>query len=110
MTKHYSINSIERLKKLHRSIKEEATGDPKELAQYLHISVRSLYFMLEYLKEQGALIHFSRKDKSYCYLNDFDFSIKLVITVCKNGEMRKITGGYSFTARKLHATGLTLNL
>jgi len=54
MFKYSSPQSLERLSKLHKLIQEEITGTPKELANKLNISERNIYFMIDWLKDNGV--------------------------------------------------------
>lgn len=56
-------------------MKMECTGSPNEFALKLDISERMLFYYLEFLKQQGAKIKYSRIQQSYYYLEEF----KLVI-------------------------------
>lgn len=93
-----NLNSLERLQKIHKRIKQENTGTPKEFAQQLGISVRLLYQLIEKFKETtNAPIGYDRKRFTYYYRNDFELKINISITVLNNNELIKIFGGaYSF--------------
>ena len=51
MLKYYSPQSIERISRLHRLIQEEITGTPRELAFKFNVSERTIYLMIDWLKD-----------------------------------------------------------
>lgn len=109
-----NLTYIRRLQKLHLHIKGGNTGSPKVLANQLGISERSLYCLLDILRDMNAKIYYSRKRKTYYYKDDdFDIDIDIKIKVIHKGVAKNIYGGWalfknnSFTARKLQWTNLT---
>lgn len=88
-----TIKQIERLRRLHHFIKTRQTGSPKELAERLHISERQVYNMIDYLKDIGAKIKFSRSEQTYFYENDFDILINVSVEIMLKDEVLKIFGG-----------------
>lgn len=51
-------------------IRCKETGSPVELAGYLSMSVRMLYFYLDMMSSLGAIIHFSKEMNSFYYKDD----------------------------------------
>lgn len=97
---------LERLQRLHEQIKDENTGRPHEAAEALHVSERRLYQMLNFLKDWGAEIKYSRRQRTYYYTSDFELRVQVSVEVIQNGTAREIYGGWYFaknffTARKL---------
>lgn len=45
------FETIDRAQRIHRMIQKSATGTPSEFAERLHISRRSLYYLLDELKD-----------------------------------------------------------
>ena len=88
-----TIKQIERLRRLHHFIKTRQTGSPKELAKRLHISERQVYNMIDYLKDTGAEIKYSRSEQTYFYKNDFDILINVSVEIMLKDEVFKIFGG-----------------
>ncbi|MBC30758.1 MAG: DNA-binding protein [Muricauda sp.] len=80
-----SIKNLKRLLKLHQLIENEVTGSPKELAKKFGISERSVYCLLEELKDYEALIEYDRKRKTYYYKDDFKLFINISISVLSSG-------------------------
>ena len=109
MSKLFNPAYLNRLKKIHQYIQEELTGTPSELAIKLNISERSVYLMLEYLKDIGAEINYDKSCKTYYYQKEFDLIITFSIKCITNNEMRIIEGGRFYsTARILQRTRLVL--
>lgn len=67
---------IDRIESIDRLIRIKATGSPKELADRLEISERSLYDILTLMKELGAPIRYSNDRRSYFYENEGFFSFQ----------------------------------
>jgi len=61
------IETFELLKRADNLIRLKATGNPVFFAEKLNISERSLYILLQQLKEIGAPIAYSRVRESYFY-------------------------------------------
>ena len=64
---------ISRLKRLDALIAAKRTGTPKQLAEKLGLSERTVRNYITTLKELGAPIHYDRKRQSYCYIEDGRF-------------------------------------
>jgi len=88
-----SIKNLERLQRLHLLIKQEATGAPKELASRMHIGERSVYSLIEYLKDYKANICYDRRRKTYFYSDDFQFKVNISVTIRSNDEAVEVFGG-----------------
>lgn len=61
------IETFELLKRADNLIRLKATGNPASFAEKMSISERSLYLLLQHLKEIGAPIAYNRARKSYYY-------------------------------------------
>lgn len=90
------IRQIERMQLLNKLIREQRTGSPEELAERLGVSRRQLYAYLEYLKDHGLGICFSRKLNSFMYCDEKEMKIDLRIQVLKQSEICQIQGGLTF--------------
>jgi|TARA_B110000090_G_C13222696_1_gene385486 DNA-binding Lrp family transcriptional regulator len=88
-----TIKQLERVRKVHQLIKGEKTDSPKKIALALNISEREVYRILEYLKELGAKINFSRSINSYFYEENFDLLVNVSVKVIINEELKTIYGG-----------------
>jgi len=92
-----NLKQLERLRKVHRWIKQECTGTPDELSKKLHLSVRQTYLILEQLKDFDAPIKFNRRTKTYYYSCDFDLNIHISIQVIAEEKLTHIYAGKSFS-------------
>lgn len=59
----------EKLGRIKELAKRNATGSPKELAQRMNVSERTLFRLVQNIKEQGVPIEYSRKINTY-YINN----------------------------------------
>ena len=91
-----TLKQIQRMRQIHRLIKAESTGTPAELARRLHISTRQLYNMLDYMKDIGAGIKYSRSRQTYYYENEFDILVNISVEILLKDESYKIFGGRSY--------------
>lgn len=89
-----NLTHITRLQQLHQCIKTANTGTPHVLAKKICVSRRNLYFLIDKLKLYGAKIRYSRKQKTFYYVDD-DFEIKtsLKVVIIHKGVAKKICGG-----------------
>ncbi|WP_343328492.1 HTH domain-containing protein [Polaribacter staleyi] len=88
-----TIKQLERLRKIHQYVKVGNTGTPNEFANKLNISESQLYNVLENLKIKGFPITYSRKLKSYVYLEDCELEINYSVELLTSKEKIKIAGG-----------------
>ena len=103
-----NLKILERLQQIHQRIQNENTGTPKELANLMNISERSIHLLLEQLKDYNANICYSRSRKTYYYKDYFDLQVSISVNVLTNNEITQIFGGsyflknIFFSARFLH--------
>lgn len=91
-----NLKTLERLQQLHQRISQENTGTPKELANTMHVSERTLYSLVEQLKDLTAPICYNRNTKTYYYCDDFELQISIQVTALSNNEVVQIFGGSYF--------------
>lgn len=87
------FEQLERLEQMHQLIKLHATGTPKEFAQKMGVSERTLYELLNIAKELGACIEFNRYCRSYVYKQPMRLQIgftALEATQIKGGNRIKL--------------------
>jgi predicted transcriptional regulator len=101
-----SLKTLERLQQLHQRISQENTGNPKELASFMNISERSLYKLMEYLKDLTAPICYDRINNSYYYDGDFELQINISVTALSNNEVIELFGGSYFLKKNTLLQGL----
>lgn len=97
-----NLKTLERLQQLHNLIATENTGTPKELANLMHISKRSIHLLIEQLKDYDASICYSRSRKTYYYCEDFELQVSISVSVLTNNEVTQIFGGSYFLQSILH--------
>ncbi len=88
-----TIKNLERLQQLHELIEKECTGSPGELANKLNISERSVYLLVEQLRDFNALVTYNRGRKTYYYEEDFKLAIGISVSVSSNGGVTDIFAG-----------------
>ena len=71
---------IKRLKLIDHLVQIKGTGSPKTLANRLGMSERSLYILLNAMKENGAPIAYDRSRKSYFYEQTGRFQIMFFLS------------------------------
>jgi len=100
------LKKIETLERLDQLIRLRATGTPDDLARRLGVSRRSLYDILNVMKEMNAPIEYCTSRKSYFYSTECKFEVGF-----KN--KRSIVGGMNFpelpNANKMHQLNVVLN-
>jgi predicted DNA-binding transcriptional regulator YafY len=101
-----TIKNLERLQQLHELIEGENTGSPKELAYKMNTSERSIFNLIDQLKDFEASICYSRKSKTYYYHNDFQLKINISVSVISNDELTEIFAGSYFIKQKYSLQGL----
>lgn len=100
------IEQIKRIERVDQMIRMRATGPPEKLAEQLGISRRTLFNILDFMKNQGAEIGYSQEKKSYYYKTKvyfhFGFSKnKLDLNGIKGG-MQNFFDGFFDSAKFLH--------
>jgi len=69
--------NIERLYRIHQLIQCESTGTPDEFAERFGVKRRQLFYLLDELKQYGAVIKYNALKSTYFYLEHFDFFEKI---------------------------------
>lgn len=87
-----NLKTLERLKKLHERIERENTGSPIEIATYMNTSERSIYYLMDELRNLGAKINYNRTTKTYYYYNDFRIELNISLKVITEGKSTNIYG------------------
>lgn len=101
-----NLKNLERLQQLHQRIVQENTGTPKELANFMNISERSLYKLIEQLKDLTAPICYNRISNTYFYNGDFELQVSISVTALSNDEVIQVFGGSYFLKKKTLLQGL----
>jgi len=61
------LTYLQRIQRMDRLIRMQATGSPCELAESFNISESSLYELIRLMKDLGGPIYYCRNKQSYCY-------------------------------------------
>ncbi len=84
------------MQQLHELIEKECTGSPSELADKLTISERSVYLLLEQLRDFDAQVAYSRGRKTYYYREEFKLAIGISVSVVNHNGSTDLFGGSYF--------------
>lgn len=87
------IREIERVQMLNKLIASRRTGTPDELAKRLGVSRSQLYLIIEYLRDMGLAISYSRRINSFYYEENSRLSIEFKFNVVSVEEGASIYGG-----------------
>lgn len=87
---------IDRINLINKLISQSKTGNQREFAKRLNISISRLARIIEYMKEQGAPIKFDRTRNTYYYENKYSINIEVKIEKISDLELRNITAGINF--------------
>lgn len=101
-----NLKTLERLQQLHQRIVQENTGTPKEFASFMNISERSLYKLIEQLKDFTAPICYNRISNTYYYTHDFELQISISVTILSSNEVIQLYGGSYFLKKNTLLQGL----
>ncbi|MGB5647455.1 DNA-binding protein [Muriicola sp.] len=88
-----TIKTLERLQRIHFLIEKECTGSPYELACKMNVSERSIYNLIDYLRDFEAIIRYDRSRKTYYYQNKFSLSLQISLSIGTDDEVTEILGG-----------------
>ncbi len=87
------IDIINRMKHLDSLIKRRATGCPQCLCKKINISERSVFNLIEQMKNLGAPIAYDSSTKNYYYETPGEFTFKFL----PDEDLKTIEGGINFT-------------
>jgi biotin operon repressor len=87
---------LEKIRHLDALIARKSTGNQRNLARKLEISVSTLNEYLHFMKEAGFPIKYSRKRESYYYEKNGQMVHSLFQETLTNDEMRSLKGGCIF--------------
>lgn len=88
-----AMKFINKLLRINKLVKLRATGSPRELADKLGISERSVYEYIHEMKELGAPIAFSYSHNSYIYYEAGELLIGFSEDIISKKEATIIYGG-----------------
>lgn len=91
-----TIKHVERLQRLHNLIQMECTGSPSQIADRLRISERTVYYLIEQLRDYEARIGYDRGRKTYFYKDDFVLEVNFSICIGNPDQVTEILEGSYF--------------
>ncbi len=91
-----TIKHVERLQRLHDLIIMECTGSPAQIARRLRISERTVYYLIEQLRDYEAKIGYDRGRKTYFYKDDFILEVNFSICIGNHDQVTEILEGSYF--------------
>ncbi|UCE69393.1 MAG: DNA-binding protein [Flavobacteriaceae bacterium] len=91
-----TIKHVERLQHLHNLIQTECTGSPAQIARRLRISERTVYYLIEQLRDYEAQIGYDRGRKTYFYKDDFVLEVNFSICIGSHDAVTEILEGSYF--------------
>jgi transcriptional antiterminator len=91
-----TIKHVERLQRLHDLILTECTGSPGQIARRLRISERTVYYLIEQLRDYEAKIGYDRSRKTYFYKDDFILEVNFSICIGNHNQVTEILEGSYF--------------
>ena len=94
-----TIKHVERLQRLHNLIEMECTGSPLRIAERLRISERTVYYLIEQLRDYEAQIGYDRGRKTYFYKDDFVLEVNFSICIGNPDQVTEILEGSYFKNR-----------
>lgn len=77
---------------IHKSILNESTGSPTEIAKRLRISERLVYHLIEQLKDFKAHIGYDRSRKTYFYKEYFNLQVRISVMIVNENETTELYG------------------
>ncbi len=89
-----ALEQFERLQRINNLLKAEKTGTPDEFAAQLHISRRQLYEYINFIKDLGVEVSYSKHRKTFYLNNGHELSVHYGIKVVSKEEAIKINGGF----------------
>ena len=90
-----SLKYIDRINKIHSLISSQKTGTPETFAKKLYLSRRQIYNELEFFKNLNAPIKYCKKNETFYYTTNFEFSFRYTIVAISDEDAVRINGGIS---------------
>lgn len=87
------LEKLECIKRIDQLIRLKATGKPKEFAKRLKVSRSNLYYIIEFMKNQGAEIYYCSERESFCYEKEVYFYFGFFM---EKTQLKGIKGGQQY--------------
>ena len=91
-----AVRQIERLEKICKMISEENTGPSKEFAVQLGISPRHLYKILDYVRDFGVDVNYSKLRRTFFFSSHKVLIVEFDMKLLDKNELERINGGNYF--------------
>jgi len=88
------IEKLQMIERMDGLIRRKATGTPQQLAQRLQISERSVYNLIDQMKQLGGPIAYCKAHSSYHYNHDVALNLGFKVLAKTNSQ---ISGGKAHT-------------
>ncbi len=75
------FENIQRLQQLDQLIRLKATGSPDILAKKINVSKRTLYYLLDTLRDHGGKIYYNKTIRTYYYSLDTPMKIEFSLGI-----------------------------
>jgi predicted DNA-binding transcriptional regulator YafY len=72
------LQKMQQLERVDCLIRRRATGKPAALAQRLSVSERTIFNLLEDLRDFGAPVRYCKDSQSYYYTDAFDLPYRII--------------------------------
>ena len=89
-----ALEQLERLQRINDLIKAEKTGTPEEFANSLHISRRQLYEYINFIKDFGVEVSYSKQLRTFYFSNGHEINVNCGIKVVSKQVAKTINGGF----------------
>lgn len=102
-----TLKQLERLQRLHELIAAEKTGTPCHLAQLFGVSKRSLFMLIEQLRDMKAKVSFCRTRNTYYYKDNFELQVSVSVQTITADNAVNVFGGSYFKSESQLQTSLS---
>lgn len=88
-----ALEQLERLKRMSELIRTGRTGTPEQLSARLNISRRQLYADLDYCRDLGVDIEYSKQRQTFFYSNGKELEIHFSLKAVTKEILLTVNGG-----------------
>jgi len=88
-----ALEQLERLKRMNELIRACKTGTPEQLSVRLNISRRQLYADLDYCRDLGVKIEYSKQRQTFFYSNGKELEIHFSLKAIPKDSLLTVNGG-----------------
>ena len=88
-----ALEQLGRLKRMNELIRAGKTGTPEQLSVRLNISRRQLYADLDYCRDLGVDIEYSKQRQTFYYSNGKELEIHFTLKAVSRDTLLTVNGG-----------------